>query len=98
VNKRTLQLAPIVVLICACSLWSTCPGQTNKGWPQNSTVYYSTGNISGTELSQLQSAISDWVLRQTILVSPSCLRMLRIPLHLLSLMERRTWVWAPHRP
>src|SRR5450759_4302028 len=23
-NKRTLQLAPVVVLICACSLWSTC--------------------------------------------------------------------------
>jgi hypothetical protein len=48
-NKRTLQLAPVVVLICACSLWSTCPSQTNKGWPQNSTIYYSTGNISGTE-------------------------------------------------
>jgi|SRR5882762_9989957 len=59
-NKRTIQLGPVVVLICACSLWSTCPSQTNKGWKQNSTVYYSTGNISGTELSQLQSALSDW--------------------------------------
>jgi hypothetical protein len=57
---KRLHYAPLAILICACSAWSTCPSETNRTWSQNSTIYYSTGNISGTELSQLQSALSDW--------------------------------------
>ncbi len=36
------------------------PVRTNKTWAQDSTVYYSLGSISGTEASQLQTALSDW--------------------------------------
>jgi len=60
-HRKALKLALIVgVMSCPGQLWGACPTQNDRAFQQNSTVDYSLGNISGTEGTQLQAAISDW--------------------------------------
>ncbi|HVN20887.1 MAG TPA: hypothetical protein VMU05_19020 [Dongiaceae bacterium] len=58
---RHTVLALFVPLLITPHLLGQCPAATGINWPQGATVYYSiNSNISGTELTELQSAINLW--------------------------------------
>jgi hypothetical protein len=55
------RLSVLFVLFAACQGFAQCSTATGINWAQDTTVYYSfDSNINGTELSQIQNAISLW--------------------------------------
>jgi hypothetical protein len=56
---KNLRIVPFLLMF-ASALCTTCPTQSNHNWQQGSIVYYSLGNISGAEATEIQQAVSNW--------------------------------------